>query len=83
MQVTIIPSVKQIQRYAQSAYYGFETLSTDNAIENAKGELENLLTYLGRLHNTDDAVCESFVSGVESVVKLEFNVSNLDSENSV
>ena len=81
MLVTVIPSVQQIKRYAESALNGFDDLSTDNAIENAKGELRNLLTYLTRLDNTDDAVCESFVSGVESRVKLELNVSNLDSLN--
>lgn len=78
MLVTIIPSVQQIRRYAESALNGFEDLSSDNAIENARYELQSLLTYLDRLQDTDDAVCESFVSGVESRVKLELCVRNLD-----
>ncbi len=78
MLVTIIPSVRQIRRYAESALNGFEDLSTDNAVENARCELKSLLTYLDRLHNTDDAVCESFISGVESWVKVELFIRNLD-----
>ena len=79
MLVTIIPSIRQIKRYAESALNGFEDLSTDNAIENARGELQNLLTYLDRLQDTDDAVCESFISGIESRVKVELCIRNLDS----
>jgi hypothetical protein len=78
MLVKVILSVQQIKRYAESALNGFDDLSTDNAIENAKGELKNLLAYLTRLDNTDDAVCESFVSGVEGRVKVELYVRNLD-----
>ena len=79
MLVTITPSIRQIKRYAESALNGFEYLSTDNAIENARGELQNLLTYLERLQDTDDAVCESFISGIESRVKVELCIRNLDS----
>ncbi len=78
MLVTIIPSIRQIRRYAESALNGFEDLTTDNALENARGELQNLLTYLDRLQDTDDAVCESFVSGIESRVKVELCISNLE-----
>lgn len=79
MLVTVIPSIQQIKRYAASALNGFEDLSTDNAIENARCELQSLLTYLERLQDTEDAVCESFVSGIESRVKLEFRVRDFDS----
>ena len=79
MLVTIIPSIRQIKRYAESALNGFEDLSTDNAIENAQGELQNLLTYLDRLQDTDDAVCKSFISGIESRVKVELCIHNLNS----
>jgi hypothetical protein len=56
MLVTIIPSIQQMERHAQSALNGFEDLSRKNAIDYAKCEFENLLTYLNRLQNTDDAV---------------------------
>ncbi len=79
MLVTIIPSIRQIKKYAESALNGFEDLSTDNAIENARCELQSLLTYLDRLQDTDDAVCESFISGIESRVKVELCIRNLDS----
>ena len=78
MLVTIIPSTRQIKRYAESALNGFEDLSTENAIANAIGELQNLLLYLDRLDNTDDAVCESFITGIESRVKVELFIRNLD-----
>ncbi len=69
MLISIAPNTQQIQRYAQSALGGFETLSQDDAVENAKIELSNLLTYLERLDVTKEAVCESFVSGVGSQIK--------------
>lgn len=78
MLVTIIPNVKQIKRYAESALNGFEDLSTENAMENARGELQNLLTYLDRLQDTDDSVCESFISGIEGRIKVELCVRDLD-----
>ena len=81
MLVTVIPNVKQIERYAESARSGFDTLDIDDAIANAKDELDTLLAYLGRLDAAKDAVCESFVSGVESRVILEMVVSDFQSGN--
>lgn len=83
MLVTITPSTKQIYRYAESALSGFETLSLDNAVDNAKHELQSLITYLHRLDATEDAVCESFIVPVKSRIKLEMDISNLDKLNSV
>ena len=83
MLVTIIPNTKQIKRFAESALNGFEDLSNDNAVENARCELQSLLSYLNGLQNADDAVCESFISRVESGVELEFCVANPDRRNSV
>lgn len=78
MLVTIIPSIRQIRKYAESALNGFEDLSTGNAIENARCELQSLLTYLDRLQETDDSVCEPFISGIKSRVKVELLIRNLD-----
>jgi hypothetical protein len=71
MLVTVLPSVKQLKRYAQSALNGFETLSTDDAIENAKCEIEEILTYLSTFDTADDAFTEFFVKGIEGGIKLE------------
>lgn len=81
MVVTVVPNINQIKRFAQSALNGFEDLSTENAIENAKGELQNLLLYLDRLNNTNNAVCESFIGSIESEIILKLPISNLDSTN--
>lgn len=82
MLVSVIPNTHQLKRYAQSALNGFEDLSMDNAVANAKCELQNLLIYLDRLDKADDAFCESFVSGIERQVVLKFDIRDFESANS-
>jgi len=78
MLISVVPSIRQIQRYAESARSGFETLAPEDAIYNAKCELDTLLEYLARLYIAEDAVCESFVGGIESRIKLELGLSNFN-----
>ena len=51
----------QVRWYAQSALSGFDTLSPENAVENAKADLRSLLVYLDA---ANDAV---LVLGIEPV----------------
>lgn len=81
MLVTVIPNTRQIKRWAMSALNAFDDLSTEDALEAAKADLSDLIGYLDRLDIANEAVCESFVSGVETRVIAEFHVRDLDATN--
>ena len=78
MLITLAPNIDQIRWLAQSAYNGFEDLNTEDAIANAKSDLETLLLYLDGLNNADNAVGEFFISGIEPQIHLKGFVSDLD-----
>lgn len=61
----------QIRCYAQGAINGFSTLSTDDAIENALGELRCLIRYLDDLDAAQDAAFVGVAATVEDRRRLE------------
>lgn len=64
MKVSVFPHPDQVRLYAKSALNGFETLSDEDAIENAKCDLRSLLDYLTGLDRADYAVP---IFGIETV----------------
>ncbi len=64
----------QVRWYAQSALNGFETLESEDAIENAKADLRSLLAYLCALDRADNPVLVFDVAAIEPGIGLEVRV---------
>lgn len=56
MIVRLAPSPDQIRWYAQDALGSFETLSPDDAVENAKHGLRAILQYLDAFEGAPDVI---------------------------
>lgn len=74
----LCPHSDQIRWYAQSALNGFDDLTPDDAIENAKHDLRSLLAYLDR---ADDTVRVFLVETVESEIRNETVIDEGQSAN--
>lgn len=71
MQAKLSPHPDQIRWYVQSAISGFDTLSTEDAIENAKHDLHRILEYLDAMDAADKAILIAGIAGIKPGVRLE------------
>ncbi len=78
MIATLSVSPSQIRWFAQSALNGFDDLSRDDAVENAKHDLRSLLAYLDALDGANDPVLELGVKSIEPGVRLEVRARNVE-----
>jgi hypothetical protein len=70
VQITVIPSSRQIRYYAESTINAFDTLSTDDAIKANIGHLRQLLRYIDSLDRANNLVVAG-ISPVEGGIKIE------------
>lgn len=70
----ISASPSQVRWFANSALSGFDDLSLEDAVENAKHDLRALLAYLDALDAADDPVLELLGKPVEPGVRLEVRI---------
>lgn len=71
MIVSLSLSSDQIRYYAESALNGFETLTPDHAIENARSEIGAMVEYLNALSPADNAVPIFGLSVIDGGGRLE------------
>ncbi len=64
-------NISQIKFYVQSARSVFDTLCTEDAIEIAKCNLDELLIYLDRLNGTDNTISILFADSSKPRIIIE------------